>query len=229
MAPVMCDNCGADRRGIPNDAPCTCGAYKETTPVGGATVMTRSSFPAPQTRPVATSTTVNIVFSAPTPTIGIGFNTDQPWQELWQSALRRLDELDRCANGLFDDPDPAFEWRRIPLDFCMECWDLKDWLQADPAVPPAVQDLAGRYAINHPAISRAGDVANTKKHRGRKPNAIVARIDKMEVAPGGRRTFRIDWTEPSGTKGSRDALDLATTVVAEWRRFFSTHGLDENG
>jgi hypothetical protein len=172
--------------------------------------------------------TANVTIMSYPPTIGIGYNPEPPWQELWRSVLQRHDELIRCSTGELDSSDSDIEWRRIPLAFCHHCWNLKDRLKKDVSVS-VPDDTIEKYAIKSFAIGRAGDVSNTEKHSGRNdPKYTVAVVAEMIISPTRERTFRIDWTEPSKRKGSILAHDLATDAIAEWHAFFSTHGLDDN-
>jgi hypothetical protein len=204
--PSTCNNCGADRTGVPAGEPCpACGSVNRTVTVG---------------------LTANVIASAGDLELGVGYNKDRPWQELWRSVLRRQEELARCYEGT---AGPQADPKDVSIDFCKDCWHLKDHLKTDGAVPEAVQNKVEARANNRhqdgPATRLAGHVANTAKH-GADENYTQAFIGKMTVT-GDKRTFRIDWIAPNGTTGDRDALDLASAAVDEWRKFFADNGLDE--
>ncbi len=142
--PVTCSECGADRAGVPENEPCPeCG--------GGARVIAMAS------TAVATATALR-------PGLQIGFNDQRPWQELWRSALSWRDHLERSATGANDGED--LDWHKIPIEFCKDCWHLKDHLKHDPAVPESVQGQVEARANNRakdgPSTRDAGDVANTQ-------------------------------------------------------------------
>jgi len=207
--PVTCSNCGSDRSGVGEGKPCPeCGSVDRT---------------------VAVSLTAELKATAMAPTLGIGYDKQRPWQEQWRSVLRRREELARCYSG--DNDDSREDWRDVPRDFCKDCWHLKDHLKTDPAVPESVQGLVEERANNRkkdgPATRLVGDVANTAKH-GRREGRTEAYVGEMFIEPGGKRTFRIDWTDPSGKTGNEDSLKLADDAVAEWQGFFSATGLDEH-
>ena len=181
-------------------------------------------------RTVAVALTVEVEATAMTPTLGIGYDKQRPWQEQWRSVLRCREELARCYSG--ENDDSRKDWKNVPGDFCKDCWHQKDHLKTDPTVPASVQGLVEERAKNRkkdgPATRLVGDVANTARH-GRREGHTEAYAGEMVVEPSGKkRTFRIDWTDPSGNTGNEDSLKLADDAVAEWRAFFSATGLDEH-
>jgi hypothetical protein len=77
-----------------------------------------------------------------------------------------------------------------------------------------------------PALRLADGIAQTTKHHTRTfgTDPITARITDITIGPGGRYA-KISWSQPSGAKGSEDALDLARRCVDAWRRFLAGRGL----
>ncbi|WP_037812578.1 hypothetical protein [Streptomyces sp. NRRL S-1022] len=152
---------------------------------------------------------------------------DGPWRELWRSVLKRLQELEAAYAGTLFEPS---DWTALPVDFCKDCFHLKDWISSDTArVPMSARGRAAdQYARQDPAIALTGDVANTAKHRTRKPGQTAAHVARVDLTDGGT-TFTIEWKRPDGTTGTRDALELARAAVNGWRQFLTTHHMDENG
>ena len=207
--PVTCTNCGRDLSAIPTGEPCPdCGDIRRTTHVS-----------------VHDSATATDSVAA----LGITYGPDRPWQEQWRAVLGGLDELRKSYAGRTDGPGDSNGWRQIPVEFCEDAYHLKDWLKSDPALPTPLQSGVEPFVQNSTAIRLAGDVANTHKHRTRKPGATVARIASVDLRPGppAKATFRIEWKGADGTTGGEDALDVAEAAVAEWRTFFAANGLSE--
>ena len=155
----------------------------------------------------------------------------QPWQELWRSVLAALEQLEAAYRGAAGQQN-GDALKRLPTLFCQDCWHLRDWLRHDLNVPRQAATAVVRYAEQQPGLQTARDVANTHKHYGRNPRYREARIGQMASrADQGlvKVTIRIDWRDPGGATGSKDALDMARTAVAEWRAFFNAHALDEAG
>ena len=123
-------------------------------------------------------------------------------------------------DSLKDEPDD----QRTP---CPACGSRARRFDCPPArqLRGSVETFVGANT----ALRLVGDVANTHKHRGRRAGKTVARVGAAKFRGGGVRkaSFRIDWDAPGGNTGSQDALTLATQAVADWRVFFSTHGLSE--
>jgi hypothetical protein len=161
--------------------------------------------------------------------LAITYSGSRPWQEQWRQVLHDLDELERSYSGREDGPADSNQWRQIPIEFCEDTYHLKDWLKSDPAVPSATQGAVESYAQSSQSIRLAGDVANTNKHRVRKPKEREARIETVDLQLGTSRkaTFSIRWNAPDGTSGAEDALVLAHGTIADWRTFFKQHQLAE--
>ncbi|MFJ4932124.1 hypothetical protein [Streptomyces sp. NPDC088736] len=156
-------------------------------------------------------------------------NSDRPWQELWRSILRRLRELEDAYAGTLPGPEPA-DWTTLPVDFCKDCFHLKDWIRSDTArVPTSAQGgAADQYARKEPAIALAGAVCNTSKHRTRRAGQTKAHVARVELDDNGA-AFTIAWEQPDGTTGTRDALELARAAVEGWQQFLHDHKMDEKG
>ncbi len=201
--PVTCSACGTGLGGLPSGEPCPdCG---ET----GRTYL------------VSVEDSVRAVDSAQ---VGITYAPDRPWQDQWRAVLAALVEMEAAAVRQVDPPP---DWRQLPIRFCELCWHLRDWLRNDPGVPQAVGRSADPFARAHPALKLVGDVANTNKHRNRKPGDRRARISGGTVAEDSA-SFVIEWTETDGSSGTEDALTTARQAVQDWRDFFAANSLDES-
>lgn len=206
--PVTCTDCGRDRSDGAIGQPCPgCGSTCRTTHVH----VTDSA--------VATDSVVGL---------GITYADDRPWQEQWAAVLHWQEELHKAYVGRSDGPSDSNRWQQIPIEFCEDCWHLKDWLQADTAVPAATQRTVETYVNQTTFIRLAGDVANTHKHGCRRQGLPVARVSSVDLRPGKitKATFQIERRIADGTTSWFDGLDVADGAVAEWRTFFSAHGLD---
>jgi hypothetical protein len=107
--------------------------------------------------------------------------------------------------------------RRDIENFFNVCRELADWLWQNAGV----SEQSVRQLIENSHYLRLADaMAQTTKHHTRtgRRNPITANIAEMSGTPDGFRV-RIDWSRPSGSSGSRDALELARGCVRSWRRF----------
>lgn len=207
--PVTCTDCGRDLSQVPPGEKCpACGGARRTTHVTA----------------YDSELTTDAVAR-----LGITYGENRPWQEQWRAVLDGLEELRKSYAGRKDGPADSSAWRQLPIEFCEDCWHLKDWLKGDPAVSAPIQGKVEAYVQRTTFVRLAGAVANTHKHRARKAGRTFARIGSLDVRPGEltKVAFRIQWLMADGTAGSNDALELAEKAVMEWRQFFGTNGLDE--
>lgn len=200
--PVTCSACNTGLGGLPGGEPCPdCGAT-------GRTYL------------ISVEDHVRAVDSTQ---VGIPYAPDRPWQDQWRAVLAALADLEGAAARQMDPPT---DWRELPIRFCELCWHLRDWLRNDPEVPQAVGRSADLFARDRPALKLAGDVANTNKHRNRKPGDRNAWVSGGTVAED-KASFVIEWSD-DGSSGTEDALATARQAVQDWRGFFATRGLDES-
>lgn len=100
------------------------------------------------------------------------------------------DEIERWYAGRTDGPGDSDGWRQLAIEFCEDCWHLKDHVKKDATMSDAQVE---HHAKSSPSIRLAGDVANTHKHGGRKPGTTTARVGGVDLRPGQttKATFRI--------------------------------------
>jgi hypothetical protein len=203
---MTCPHCGESLDASPVGRPCPqCGGLRRDATVSGQTAEGRVEFPSP--------------------TIAIGYPSPRPWQQQWQDILRALKPVERAymtQGGLSNE-----DVRRDIENFFKVCRELADWLWQNTGVskPTAIKRVHRSHYLR-----LADAMAQTAKHHTRiptyqNPNPITARIAEIRVEPDGARV-RIDWSRPTGAKGSRDALDLAQGCVRSWRRFLHEQGFN---
>src|SRR5947207_3371877 len=105
----------------------------------------------------------------------------------------------------------------------MTCHDCGEQLDTVPAGQPSPQCRGARPSalpMAQTLETLADAMAQTTKHptTTRRDNPITARIAEIHITPEGARA-RIEWSRPAGSKGSRDALELAYGCLRSWRRF----------
>ncbi|MEU8949688.1 hypothetical protein [Streptomyces sp. NPDC048489] len=202
--PVSCTNCDVALDAVPKGLPCpTCGE---------------------STRRYHQSLHTN---AATTGKVGRGIDRspDRSWRELWHTVLRGLRDLESAYAG---ELSPPAEWSDLPAKFCLDCFQLKDWIKHDAArVPSSARGrVADQYARKSEAIALTGDVANTYKHHTRKPGETTAHVSHVQLE-GDTVTFTIRWSKDDGTTGTRDGLELAREAVEDWRNFLAAHQMDK--
>ncbi len=154
--------------------------------------------------------------------MGVEYVQGRPWQEMWTRVQQRFAELVHRLTVVGGSIDEA---REAALEFCLWCYHLMDWLQQDPQVTAVSPADAKDYVDNSSALKLCADVANTVKHHTRYARYRPAWIGGATGGDSQPVTLRVDYREPSGTAGSRDALDLARAAIQEWEQFIIQHGL----
>jgi hypothetical protein len=152
------------------------------------------------------------------------------WRTLWAQINRRVDRLERIYAGvqrldntgdLEDDVDA--------LLLCIT--HLSDWMLADAAVGQSLKEEI-RTLTGRDPLKLARDYANTFKHHTYRPDPKrgVRRYARLHEAAAGASfalSLRSWMDDESGADQSVDALAFAQQCIAEWRRFFATHGIDD--
>lgn len=144
----------------------------------------------------------------------------RPWTEQWAI----LQHAYRDLVAFFTTPDPTAEqWKvhRTVNEFMTACFHLKDYLKSDPQLPQIVRGAVEQYVKASPALSLARDVANTTKHRSRKPHERYARVGEIGTGPGAV----VHWEAPDGSTGKEEVVALAKAAVQDWEAFLQQHGL----
>lgn len=198
---MNCPDCGTSLDETPVGHPCpTCGGERRNAVVYAEAALG------------ATCT-----FNA---SASIGYNPQRPWQQKWRDVISGLDAL----QATYQQSDLNNEVVRRQVEgFFKDCCELADWLQEQASRPQAMS-----YLKSDPALKLCDGMAQTTKHHTRKsgnrnPDPITARISKVYGGQGVRA--EIEWSTPSGSTGSEDALDLAQRCRTAWERFFQLHGL----
>jgi len=188
-----------------------CGEPLDTVPVGQ---------PCPQCRGVrrdamVMAQTAEARAEAMSPTIAIGYPDPRPWRQKLQDVEEALEPIKHAYTsneGLSNEVV-----RRDIENFFKVCRELADWLWQNTTVSkPTVMKIVQ----NSHFLRLADAMAQTTKHHTRtgRDNPITARIAEIHITPEGARA-RIEWSRPAGSKGSRDALELAYGCLRSWRRF----------
>jgi hypothetical protein len=202
---MTCHDCGAGLDDVPVGDPC---------PKCGSTRRDATVFAPPATAKVV----------VPTPTIGIGYNPHRPWQQKWQDVqhgLERIESAYDVTQGQYGNEDV----RRFVEGFFKDCRELADWLWQDHQSTGLNKPTVMAAVMADPHLRLADGLAQTIKHHTRTgTDPITARITDITIGPGGRYA-KIGWSQPSGAKGSEDALDLARRCMDAWRRFLAGRGL----
>jgi hypothetical protein len=140
---------------------------------------------------------------------------ERPWEEKWSEVTRLLAEIEAIYTnrGSIDVAREAVE------GFFKAARELADWIKAK----------TGKNAlgfVNDDADMAIPDgFAQTLKHHTRtKAGSISARIASIDAALPGIRV-EIAWSTSGGPETKVDALNLARTTVAAWRRYFAQEGL----
>jgi hypothetical protein len=162
------------------------------------------------------------------PAIKVTYNL-QPWQQKWRDVEHGLEQVER-AYDTTQAPQHDNEYvRRVVEDFFKDCRELADWLWQDHQSTGLGKKTVMDFVMADADLRLADGIAQTAKHHSRRPSRlnpdpITARITDISTGPGGR-DVKIGWSQPSGAKGSEDALDLARKCVDAWRRFLTGRGL----
>jgi len=155
------------------------------------------------------------------PSSVIGFTTPRPWKQKLQDLV---DALEPIEHGYKTNQGLSSEGVRRDIEnFFKICRELADWLWQNAGVS---EQTVMQYVRNSHYLRLADAMAQTTKHHTRTfgKNPITAQIAELRGTPDGYRV-RIDWSRPSGSIGSRDALELARGCVRSWRRFVRTQKL----
>jgi hypothetical protein len=197
---MTCPDCDANLDQTPVGQPCpSCGGDRRSATVyGDAALAAVASF--------------NVSAS-------IGYNPRRPWQQKWRDVISSLDAIQETYRQ--DDLNNEAVRRQVET-FFKDCCELADWLQEQAGNAKALD-----YVKTDRDLRLCDGMAQTTKHHTRDPNRgrdpITARISRVDGGQGVRA--EIEWSTPSGSTGTEDALDLAQRCKSAWERFFQRHGL----
>ncbi len=160
--------------------------------------------------------TVDLVASVDL-TLGPG---PRPWTEQWSILRHAHSEFLQ----FFATPDAAAEqWQahRTVNEFMTVCCHLKDYLRSDAQLPQAVRDSVEQYVQSSPSLSLACDVANSTKHRVRRPGQRYARVGEILTGP----KAVVHWEAPDASTGKEEVVALAQACMRDWESYLGRHGL----
>lgn len=115
--------------------------------------------------------------------------------------------------------------------FFLNCYHLKDWINNDGTVAPAVKQATESFINGNRPLTLCADICNSLKH------LHLSRPSRSGENPSfGRKHFALVFGEGSSTRismkyeietdsGLEDAFELARLCVDAWDLFFSTHNL----
>jgi hypothetical protein len=118
--------------------------------------------------------------------------------------------------------------------FFIWCFQLKDWLKNDPAVPAATRTAAEHLVNTNDALKLCADLANGIKHLRADRRARVDADSQLdtEAAAFQPDVFESDAFQTEerivvvAARGYMDARQLADACVAAWAEFLRSHGLN---
>jgi hypothetical protein len=116
---ITCTDCGSE---LPDSLKDEQGDARTPCPNCGSTARTNHV-----TALDSVSSTTDAVLE-----LDVTWGKDRPWQEQWRAVLRGLGDLQRAYTGWPDGPADSDGWKQLPIEFCEDCYHLKDWLQGDP-------------------------------------------------------------------------------------------------
>jgi len=144
----------------------------------------------------------------------------RPWSEAWAVLEQAFEDIE----ALYRDGDQTvgqYDVIKIVNNFMVNCYHLKDHLRSDLNVPEPVRSGVEKFVKSNDSLALTGDVANTAKHRERRPAERYARVGEVLSGP----EAVIHWTDPNGNTVRQDARELAQAAMHEWRTYLQTHGL----
>ena len=204
--PSTCSACTADLSSVPRGRPCpSCGKSLRTYRI---------------------SVAANVTAQAAMAGFDITYPVTRSWREKWHKVLRELEAIEDAYVGLAGAPA---DWKGRVVQFCEDCYHLKDWLKNDQSIAQSVRDAVEVHAHGSAAIELAGHVINTDKHYARQTGRTSAHVSSIRLRdlPGSVSTFITIESVSAGVVHSTDARDLARQAVADWRAFFVANGLSE--
>jgi hypothetical protein len=156
----------------------------------------------------------------------VGHSKVPTWHTLWAQINRRVDRLGRIYAGTHELENTGY--LEDEVDALLLCiWSLHDWLLADDEVGPQfaakIKDVTDRDPL-----ALCGDYADSFKHhtyRAKRARRYARLHETTASLEGVTCSFQYWMTDGSGVDASVDALQFARQCIAEWRAFFSTHGI----
>jgi len=148
------------------------------------------------------------------------------WIEQWDRVQLGLARIDAVYTGR-PEPEGTAGAEYDVFGFFVDCHHLVDWIASDAALPRSMEKKARKLVRNSNELKFCADLANRSKHSalkrtrtGDETTGPSGNDATVMIGRGAKHAFRV-----SSGGVDRDALDLAHSCVATWRRFLTTHGL----
>lgn len=157
-------------------------------------------------------------------TVGLSFNSDQPWYAQWLNVRQHLEAAEAaCQPSSYRGNDVV---KKSIENFFIQCFHMGDWLWEDQSRTGLTKPEVCKFIEIEPSLRICEGIANTDKHRVRsKKGAITARV--QSISPGSSETqVLIEWSQQGlPRKHTEDALDLARRCVDAWEGYLKDKGL----
>jgi hypothetical protein len=159
--------------------------------------------------------------------VRVPYGPGRDWRQKWRDITDGVQRLQTVHSG---DAIKKDELRRQVEDLFEYMRELADWLDEDVFGGQRIAKAAVNDVHTYPALVIGDGVAQTEKHRRRRPShlnpdPVTARAEDAH-GDGTAVCVDIPWSRPSGPMGIEDALDLARRCVQEWQQFFTLRSLN---
>lgn len=219
---MNCVKCGGDIPVEQAGRPCpTCGSLDRRVAAGDSGVVNDSAQVVAsasvfaQEAGACTDEAVSVTGEDPAPY--------SSWRQQWDRVLRWYWRMEQTATGRIHIME-SDHYQDELYAFFQNCWHLKDWVKNDPSSGVSGDEVE-TFANGSEPLCWSADLCNGSKH---------LRLTSPRIDPGigvGRRHFNLalGGGEPSisvsyevgGGSNKRNAMELATACLEEWRRFLN--------
>lgn len=148
------------------------------------------------------------------------------WTEQWGRVQLGLARIEAVYTGRPESEGTAGASYDV-FSFFVNCRHLVDWIVSDAALPPSTKRKARKCARKSNELKVCADLANRWKHcalksarTGDRSTGPSGNDVTVMIGRGAKHAFRV-----SSGGADRDALGLAHSCVATWRRFLEKCGL----
>lgn len=143
------------------------------------------------------------------------------YQEQFERMMRWYEHFQKLDSGI-EHTLASENYQDMVFAFFMNCFHLKDWIKNDDTLS-SKPDVEG-FVRNTTSMQLCGDICNGIKHLtlNRAPHSTEnpkfgPRHYSVTVG-GDETTIKIKWVIKTNS-GDRDAFQLATDCVNEWKEF----------